>query len=138
MIPTPEAAMSLRQTLAIICLGLGLLSIILYFVRARLLRERYCMLYVFIGVTVTIVPFLYTACRGVASFMGIIDMNSFFFLLAILGLCLICLQLSLALSSAYDQRKALAQRVAILETRLGVVEETDRASADTTSGVQTT
>ncbi|MDC0335722.1 DUF2304 domain-containing protein [Pseudodesulfovibrio sp.] len=131
MTPIPEVVhMTLRQSLTVSCLGLGLLAIVLYFVRARQLRERYCMLYVFIGVTVTCVPLLYTTARGLATFMGIMDMNSFFFLLAILGLCLICFQLSLALSTAYGQRKALAQRVAILEERLNRV-ETSTQSSDT-------
>ena len=42
MTAIPEVSMSLRQTVAVIGLGLGLLSIVLYFVRARQLRERYC------------------------------------------------------------------------------------------------
>lgn len=141
MTAIPEVSMSLRQTVAVIGLGLGLLSIVLYFVRARQLRERYCMLYVFIGLALTAVPFLYTTCRSIASAMGIIDMNSFFFFLAILGLCLICLQLSLALSTAYGQRKSLVQRVAILEERLARVEgeNTKTTSAgDSPIGVQST
>lgn len=122
MIPIPEAAMNLRQTVAVICLGLGLLSVVLYFVRARQLRERYCMLYVFISVALASVPLLYHPLQRVAGFMGILNMNSFFFFLAILGLCLICLQLSLALSTAYGQRKALAQQVALLEKRVRSME----------------
>lgn len=116
-------SMSVPQSLFVIVLGLGLLGLVLLLVRGLKLRERYSMLWVFIALAMTTVPIFYSVYRIVAGFVGIKDINSFFFFMAIVGICLLCLQFSLALSSAYDQRKALVQKVAVLEERLSRLEK---------------
>jgi len=115
-------SMSFPQSVFVVLLGLGLLALVLQLVRRQMLRERYSMLWVFIAFALTTVPFMFSLYRIIADAVGIVDMNSFFFFMAIVGICLLCLQFSLALSTAYGHRKSLTQKVAILEERLSRLE----------------
>ena len=80
------------------------------------------MLWVAIALMMLTVPLFYPFYGIVASFMGIANPVSLFFFLAIIGICLLCLQFSLALSSAFGHRKGVIQKVALLEERLALLE----------------
>lgn len=127
-------SMPFSQSVFVVLLGLGLLALVLQLVRKQMLRERYTMLWVFIAFAMTTVPFLFPLYRLVAGKVGIVDMNSFFFFMAIVGICLLCLQFSLALSTAYGHRKALTQKVAILEERLARLEDSNTKAGGKPAG----
>ena len=65
---------------------------------------------------------LYRGYAFLGRIVGIVDSNSFFFFLSIMGLLLFCLQFSLAISTAYYQRKQLIQKMALLEARVRELE----------------
>jgi len=110
--------MTPRQVLFVTLVGLGLLILVLELIRRHLLREKYSLLWFFIAVALVTVPPLYGVYQWFARRVGIRDPNTIFFFLAIVGLILLSLQFSLALSTAYYQRKQLIQQTALLENRV--------------------
>lgn len=115
-------AMTPRQVFTVMGLGLGLTLLVLQCIRKRWLRERYAMVWVFIAVAMLTVPVLYPVYEMLAGALGITNVTSLFFFLAIVGICLLCLQFSLALSTAYGQRKRVTQELALVKERLARLE----------------
>ncbi len=112
------ASMPMRQIASVVGLGLCLMGLVLHCIRRRLLRERCAMVWVVIALVMVTTPLMYPVYGMLAALMGIINVTSLLFFLAILGISLLCLQFSLALSSAYGQRKGVIQRTAMLEERV--------------------
>lgn len=117
--------MNIRQIVCVTVIALFLLSLIFESIRRRLLREKYALVWLLIGITAFSIPWLYDGYLVVAEFLGIVTPTSFFFFLAITGLALLSFQFSLALTSAYKQRKAMLQHLALLEQRVRTLEEKD-------------
>jgi hypothetical protein len=111
-----------------IVLTLGLFLVVLELVRRRRLMERYALLWLFASVVLLVLA----AWRGLLTTLshkvGIHYPPSALFVVAIgLGLIL-CVHFSLAISRLSDQNKLLAQRLAILQHRLGAGEEATGAA----------
>ncbi len=115
--------MTPRQITVVLAISIALLALIFELIRRSLLREKYSMLWIFVGVVLLTVPLLYDAYVALGRFLGIVDPMSFFWFLGIVGLVFLCLQFSLALSTAYEQRKATVQQVALLATRVRELED---------------
>lgn len=126
--------MTPRQIVFVTAVGLALLILVLELIRRQMLRERYSLLWFFICVALLSVPWLYDLYQAAARLAGIKDPNSIFYFMAIVGLVLLSLQFSLALSAAYYQRKQLIQQVALLEERVrrleGALREREGAPKD--------
>ncbi len=110
--------MSLRQVVLVTVASLLLLGLVLELIRRHRLREKYALAWLAIALAAATSPWLFGFYARLARVAGIIDPSSLFFFLAIFGLLLLCLQFSLALTSAHTQRKILAQQAALLEERV--------------------
>lgn len=126
--------MTPRQIVFVTFVALGLLMIVLELIRRRLLRERYSLLWFFVSLVLLSLPWLYDLYVAFGHLVGIVDPESVFYYTAIMGLVLLSLQFSLALSSAHSQRKALIQQVALLENRLRHLENQAMASEKAPEG----
>jgi len=128
--------MNIHQTLTVVGASIALLLLVLELIRRNMLREKYALAWIFISVSMASVPWLYDLAVPVAKFLGILDPRSFFFLLAILGLLLLSLQFSLALTTAFVHRRGLTQKMALLEQRIHAL-ETQAAKAESESEKKT-
>lgn len=115
--------MSPAQIYFISAVGAVLLALVIELVRRHLLREKYTLVWVFTCAGLLSIPWLYDYYAAAGRLVGIIDPNSLFFFMSIMGLVLFSLQFSLAISTAYYQRKALIQQVALLENRVRQLED---------------
>jgi hypothetical protein len=122
--------MTPRQIVFVTAVALALTILVLELIRRHMLRERYSLLWFFICVALLTMPWLYDGYLWVAHRVGIKDPNSIFYFLAIMGLVLLSLQFSLALSTAYYQRKQLIQQVALLENRVRQLEGAAKACGE--------
>ena len=95
--------MTVPQTLFILALGTAVLMLILELIRRNLLREKYAILWLVVAAGILSVPPLFPAYVALGRFVGIESSTSFFLFMAIVGLVLLGLQFSLALSMAHYQ-----------------------------------
>lgn len=110
--------MSPHQTVFITVIGVLQLAFVFALIRRHMLSERYALLWICIAVVFLTIPFLYDVYAAAGRFVGIVSPTSVFLLLAILGLMLLNIQTSLAISAAYTHRKILTQQLALLENRI--------------------
>jgi hypothetical protein len=120
-----------RQMVFVTFVALALFVLVLELIRRHMLREKYSMVWFLTCIVFLTVPLLYDVYAWFASWVGILDPISLFFYLAIVGLVLLSLQFSLALSTAFYQRKALTQSMALLEQRLRRLEARRREEPPT-------
>jgi hypothetical protein len=108
----------------------GLLLFVLELVRRRRLQERYAL--VWLGVTTLLIALSIwdDLLNSVASVIGIAYPPSAFFAIAFGFVILLLLHFSVAVSRLTDQSKLLAQRLALLEERVGHQEDADRLLED--------
>lgn len=102
------------------CLILGLL---VEFVRRQLVREKYSLLWFFLCAAFFSVPIFYNLYSKIGISIGIKYSTSLFFFVAIIWILLICFQFTLAISTAYNDRKTLNQHIALLENRVSLLEK---------------
>lgn len=123
-----------KQTYWILFLGVLFLALIIQQVRHHRFRERYAILWILVGVLFLSVPFLHDFYSQISMTMGIVNPISFFFFIAVLGLFLLGLQFTLAISCAFEQRRQSIQQLALLEERVRVLEQklTDHSLPATT------
>ncbi|MFH0965812.1 MAG: DUF2304 domain-containing protein [Planctomycetota bacterium] len=110
--------MTTPQIIFVTFLGVLVLLLVLELVRRHLLREKYSALWILIALALVSVPWLYNFYVFLAGLVGIKSPTSFFFYSSIMLLLLLSVQFSLAASSAYYQRKRLAQEIALMDERL--------------------
>ncbi len=115
--------MTSRQIVFVILIAVVILFLILELIRRRMLREKYSLLWVMIAVIMLTIPVLYPYYVKLAAYVGIKSPQSFFFYSAIIGLVLLSLQFSLSISTAYRNRKVMAQQMALLEKRIRDLEQ---------------
>src|SRR5262245_7779540 len=95
--------------------SLLVLFTIIQLVRKKRLDEKYAMLWILVGAVLLLAPIEISFIDKISNFLGFHYPPSFVLLLGFLGLCLINLQFSVAISRLSKQNKILAQRFAILE-----------------------
>jgi hypothetical protein len=104
----------------------GLLLVILELVRRRRLLERYALLWLLAGVVLLGLAIWRGALEQLAKLVGIASPPNALFFVAFGFVLVLLLHFSVAVSRLTDQSKVLAQRVALLEERVGPVEVTPR------------
>jgi hypothetical protein len=97
----------------------ALLLAILELVRRRRLLERYALLWLFSGVVLLALAIWRGALAQLASVVGIAYPPNALFVVAFAFVLLLLLHFSVAVSRLTDQTKVLAQRLALLEERVG-------------------
>jgi hypothetical protein len=122
--------MDVRVQIVAIVGALGLLVTILELVRQRRLLERYALLWLFSGVVMLALALWRGALEKLASLVGIADPPNALFFVALGFVLLLLLHFSVAVSRLTDQTKVLAQRLALLEERVGPARAATGASAD--------
>jgi hypothetical protein len=117
------------QIVAIVGAG-ALLLAILELVRRRRLLERYALLWLFSGVVLLGLALWRGALEQLALLVGIAYPPNALFFVAFGFVLLLLLHFSVAVSRLTDQSKVLAQRLALLEERVGVARSTPIAVGD--------
>jgi len=115
--------MQVRIQLVAIVLAGGLLVAILEMVRRRRLQERYALLWLASALVLLALAVWRDALGTLADWMGISYPPNALFFVAFAGVLLLLLHFSAAVSRLADQSKILAQRLALLEQRVGENEE---------------
>jgi hypothetical protein len=106
------------QIVAIIGAG-ALLLTILELVRRRRLLERYALLWLFSGLVLLALAAWRGALEELAGLVGIVYPPNALFFVAFAFVLVLLLHFSVAVSRLTDQTKVLAQRLALLEERVG-------------------
>ena len=105
----------------------ALLVIVFELIRSRRLRERYALLWLLTGVVLVVLSAWRGGLNTIAGWVGIETYPpAVLFAVAALFVILVLLHYSTVISKLADQNTILAQRLALLEARLG--RELSRAS----------
>jgi hypothetical protein len=120
------------QVVAIIAAGALLLGV-LELVRQRKLLERYALVWMVAAVVLLGLAIWRDALGQIANLVGIAYAPNALFFVACGAILLLLLHFSVAVSRLQDQTKVLAQRQALLEQRVGGLEQdADEAPDETT------
>jgi len=111
------------QTIFVSLVGAAVLGVILVTIALHKLREKYSLLWFIIALALISIPWFYPLHVKIAHFTGIKLISSYFFFNAVVLLLLLCFQLSVALSSAWKERKELSIQFGLLEERLQRLEK---------------
>lgn len=106
--------MSLQARLYLLLLGLTVLAIAINMARTKRLRESYALLWLLVGVGLTISPFIADHLDQLALRLGFPYAPSLLLMLAIIGLLLIIFLLSISISRNSEQIKTLIQEIGLL------------------------
>lgn len=110
-------------------IGFCVLLVIVHLVRRKQLDEKYALLWLLSGLAMVVMPLRVGSVDALATHIGIHYPPAFVLLVAVCALCLISLQYSVVLTRMTRHNKVLAQRLALLEQRLGEVERQPSATA---------
>ena len=105
------------QWLGIIFSLIILLSVF-FLVRERLLKEKYSLIWLVIGLFVLIVSLFRNLLDGFSNLIGVYYAPSAFFSLLIAGAYLLLLNMSVSISHLKAQSKALTQELGLLRLKL--------------------
>jgi hypothetical protein len=109
----------LRVSIVAAVAALLLLFVIFELIRSRRLQERYAMLWLLTGIVILILGLWRGLLSTIADAVGIAYPPSALFVLAAFFILLLLLHYSTVISTLADQNRILAQRLALLESRLG-------------------
>jgi hypothetical protein len=131
--------MDTRLQIVAILASAGLLVILLELVRRRRLLERYALLWLLSALVLLGLSIWGGLLEELASLIGVAYPPNALFLVAFGFVMVLLLHFSLAVSRLTDQTKVLAQRLALLEERLGrqeaAAEEAEEAHPSALPGV---
>jgi hypothetical protein len=108
-----------RVSIAAAIAALILLIIIFELIRSRRLQERYALLWLLTGLVIFVLAIWRSLLSSAADLVGIAYPPSALFVLASFFIMLVLLHYSTVISKLSEQNTRLAQRLAILENRLG-------------------
>jgi hypothetical protein len=108
--------------------ALLLLFVIFELIRSRRLQERYAMLWLLTGIVILILGLWRGLLSTIADAVGIAYPPSALFVLAAIFILLLLLHYSTVISTLSDQNRILAQRLALLQSKLES-SQSDRPSA---------
>ena len=117
------------QVVAILGAGVLLLAV-LELVRRRRLLERYALLWLLSSVVLLGLAIWRGFLEEIAQALGVAYPPNALFLIAFLFILLLLLHFSVVVSRLADQTKVLAQRLALMESKLGVAPRTDAAASE--------
>ena len=111
----------LRTSIAATLVSLLLLLVVFELIRSRRLRERYALLWLATGVVLTALSAWRSGLNTIAGWVGVTGYPpAVLFAVATLFILLVLLDYSTVISKLADQNTVLAQRLALLEQRLGL------------------
>ena len=115
-------------------LGCVVLALIVNMVRTRKLQERYALLWLLAGVALTLAPLLIHAIDAAAYALGFDYPPALLLMVAVIGLMLIILQLSLTISHNAEHLKVLTQELGLLRQEVDSLQNTlDRGGVGTSA-----
>lgn len=110
----------LRVSIIASVASLLLLLVVFELIRSRRLRERYAILWLVTGVVLLVLSAWREALNTIAGWIGVTTYPpAVLFAVATIFILLVLLHYSTVLSKLSDQNVILAQRLALLEQRLG-------------------
>ena len=110
------------QWLGIVFSLIIILSVI-FLVRERLLKEKYSLIWLLIGLFVLVVSLFRGLLDAFSDFIGVYYPPSAFFSLLIAGAYLLLLNMSVSISNLKAKNKAVAQELGLLKLRLEELEK---------------
>jgi len=110
--------MPLRQKILAISLSIGLIILIFELVRRKKLREEYSWLWMLTGAIIFILGIWYDLLVFITHLVGAVLPTSTLFFFGIFFLVLINLYFSVKVSTLSNQIRELAQKQALLESRI--------------------
>ena len=124
----------LRVSLVGVVASALLILVVLELIRGRRLKERYALLWLATGVILLVLSAWRGGLNTVAGWLGVTTYPpAVLFAVATLFILLVLLHYSTVISRLTDENVDLAQRVALLEERMRVVEGEARDRAEPTS-----
>jgi hypothetical protein len=109
----------LKVSLAATAASLLLLLVVFELIRSRRLRERYALLWLLTGVVLVVLSAWRSGLNTIAAWLGVRGYPpAVLFAVGLLFVILVLLHYSTVISRLADQNVILAQRLALLETRL--------------------
>jgi hypothetical protein len=105
-----------------------LLLVVLELIRSRRVRERYALLWLLTAVVLLVLSAWRDGLGKISSLVGIAYPPSALFVLGFLFIVIVLLHYSTVISRLSDQNTILAQRLALLESRLSGDQEAGRSS----------
>lgn len=111
--------MTVRISIVASLAALVLLIVILELIRSRRLQERYAILWLVTGTTILVLSVWRSALGEISDAIGIVYPPTALFVLGSLFILTVLLHYSTVISQLSDQNRILAQRLALLESRLG-------------------
>ena len=124
----PTGSFDKIQWLGIIFSLIILLSVI-FLVRERLIKEKYSLVWLLIGVFVLVMSVFRGLLEGFSALIGVDYAPSAFFALLIAFAYLLLLNLSVSISGLKAQNKAISQEMGLLRLRVEELEK-ERAKAE--------
>jgi hypothetical protein len=117
----------LRVTIVGVAASLLLILVVLELVRGRRLKERYALLWLATGVALLVLSAWREGLNTIAGWLGVTGYPpAVLFAVATLFILLVLLHYSTVLSKLTDDNVELAQRIALLEERVGRLSEAAR------------
>lgn len=114
----------LAITIAAAVASVGLLAIVLELIRSRRLRERYALLWLLAGLVLLVFSIWRDGANTIAGWVGIQTYPpAVLFAIAALFFFAVLLHYATVISRLSDQNTTLAQRLALLESRIGEIED---------------
>jgi hypothetical protein len=111
--------MTLRISIVASIVAIALLIVILELIRSRRLQERYAILWLVTGTAILVLSVWRSALGEISDLIGIAYPPTALFVLGSLFILVVLLHYSTVISQLSDQNRILAQRLALLESRLG-------------------
>jgi hypothetical protein len=120
----------LRVTIVGVVASLLLILVVLELVRGRRLKERYALLWLATGIALLVLSAWRDGLNTIAGWLGVTGYPpAVLFAVATLFIFLVLLHYSTVISKLTDENVELAQRVALLEERVGRLAAEERARA---------
>ena len=117
-----HTGMTFRQICFTSGIGIFFLFLVIELMRRQMMRIKYSLLWVFISFSFITFPLFQKPFEYLSLLFGIKDIRTLYFMISILGLFLLSLQFSIALSVAYSQRKKSISEIALIENRISQLE----------------
>lgn len=119
----------LRVSIAAAIASLILLVVVFELIRSRRLRERYALLWLLTGIVLLALSIWRDGLNTIAGWFGVTQYPpAVFFAVGTFFILIVLLHYATVISRLADQNVILAQRLALLEERLGEQRQQDRGS----------
>jgi len=119
-----------KLSLSVLVSAVGVLLVVFELVRRRKLEEGYSLLWLAAGLLLVVLPIARGALDRVAAAFGVAYPPSALFLVGFLAITIILLYFSTVISRLARQNREAAQRIGLLQWRLGELERRLAERAD--------